>query len=62
MDPYYFYIFLFTELGEINSISVFNIIQVRAYLVLWCYSWAGAAWSARGGGNKAAALHGTRGR
>ena len=62
MDFYYLYIFLFIELGEINGISVFNIIQVGAYLVLQYYSWAGVAWSAQGGGNKVVALHGTRGR
>ena len=60
MDPHHLYIFLFTELGEINGMSVFNVIQVKAYLVLWCYGWAGAAWSAQGGGNEAAALHSTR--
>ena len=62
MDLYYFYIFLFINLGEINGISISNIIQVKAYLILQCYSWAGAAQSAQGGGNEAAALYGTRGR
>ena len=62
MDPHYLYIFLFTELGEINGTCASNVIQVGAYLVLQCYSWAGAAQSAWGGGNEAAALYGTRGR
>jgi hypothetical protein len=62
MDLYHFYIFLFTELGEINSISVSNVIQIGTRLVLWYYGWASAAQSAQGGGNEAVALYGTRGR
>ena len=62
MDPHYLYIFLFTELGEINGIYISNIIQVKIYLVLQYYSWAGTALSAQGGGNKAAALYSIYGR
>ena len=38
MDPHHLYIFLFTELGEINGISVSNVIQVKTYLILQYYS------------------------
>ena len=33
MDPYYFYTFLFTKLGEIYSMYIYNIVQIGAYLV-----------------------------
>ena len=62
MDSYHLYILLFIELGEINGISISNVIQVRPCLVLRCYGWAGAARSVWGGGNEAAALHSTHGR
>jgi hypothetical protein len=35
MDPYYFYTFLFTKLGEIHGIYVYNIVQIGAYLVFF---------------------------
>jgi len=37
MDPYYFYAFLFTKLGEIHSVYIYNIVQVGAYLVFSQY-------------------------
>jgi len=61
VDPYYFYIFLFIELGEIDGMNASNVVQFGACLVLQCYGWAGMAWSALGGGNEAAALYSTRG-
>jgi len=33
MDPYYFYAFLFIKLGKIHGVYVYNIVQIRAYLV-----------------------------
>ena len=35
MDPYYFYTFLFIKLGEIYGVYIYNIVQIRVYLVFF---------------------------